>query len=73
VTDSAHIKPATPQLKCDIKLLRISFLENDLASTPIERASSMYGKIYSYTSVPSLLMADLIQKSGSAGQDVDLR
>jgi hypothetical protein len=73
VTDSAHIEPATPQFKCDIKLWPLSFLEIDLASTPIERASSMYRKTYSYTSVPSLLMADLIQTSGSAGQDLDLR
>jgi hypothetical protein len=73
VTDSAHIKPATPQLKCDIKLWPFSFLEIELASTPIERASSVNRKTYSYTSLPSLLMADLIQTSGSAGQDVDLR
>jgi hypothetical protein len=31
---------------CDIKLWPISFLEIDLASTPIERASSMYRKTY---------------------------
>jgi hypothetical protein len=73
VTDSAHLKPATPLLKCDIKLWPISFLEIDLASTPIERASSVYRKTYSYTSVPSLLMEDLIQTSGSAGQVLDIR
>jgi hypothetical protein len=33
VTDSAHIKPATTQLKCDIKLWPISFLEIDLTSS----------------------------------------
>jgi hypothetical protein len=52
---------------CDIKLWPISFFKIDLASTPIERASSMYRKTYSYTSVPSLLMADLIQTSGRTG------
>jgi hypothetical protein len=58
---------------CDIKLWQISFLKIDLGSTTIERASSVYRKTYKFTSVPSLLMADLIQTSGSAGQDLDLR